>query len=425
MANPPKPWKAEYAKSARSSCKTCKNTIDKEKLRLGKMVQATQFDGFMPMWNHIDCILKKANQIKSFDDVEGIELLRWEDQQKIRKYVEGGGPQNNPAPALMECGVEVSQTSRATCRRCNQKISKGEVRISTKPDGRGAKGLAWHHASCFMESSPTTQVEKLSGWDSLSASDQAAVHALVKKAPSSTKGGKKVELQVDKEPLQQLTSKGGAKRKRADTSDQNTKFTKTESNALSEKSANKLVHEQTNASELESQLEAQTRELWALKDDLKKHVTTVELREMLEANGQDSTGSELDLRDRCADGMLFGALGRCPLCSGCLRYSGGMYRCHGYLSAWSKCSYSTTEPERVEGKWKIPEETSNQYLCKWFKSQKAKKPVRILPPPSSSTSGCQAVNGLSQSSKGEKLGDLKVAIAGVPKKSMKLLSRIY
>lgn len=49
MANPPRPWKAEYAKSGRSSCKTCKSPIDKEQLRLGKMVTATQFDGFMPV----------------------------------------------------------------------------------------------------------------------------------------------------------------------------------------------------------------------------------------------------------------------------------------------------------------------------------------------------------------------------------------
>lgn len=49
MASPHKPWKAEYAKSSRSSCKTCKSPIDKETLRLGKMVQATQFDGFMPV----------------------------------------------------------------------------------------------------------------------------------------------------------------------------------------------------------------------------------------------------------------------------------------------------------------------------------------------------------------------------------------
>lgn len=63
-----------------------------------------------------------------------------------------------------------------------------------------------------------------------------------------------------------------------------------------------------------------------------------------------------------ADGMMFGALGHCPICSGFLRYSGGTYRCTGFLSAWSKCSYSTCEPERLKGKWKVPEDTNNQYL---------------------------------------------------------------
>ncbi|XP_057509297.1 poly [ADP-ribose] polymerase 1 [Actinidia eriantha] len=422
MANPTKPWKVEYAKSARSSCKTCKSTIDKEKLRLGKMVQAKQFDGFMPMWNHAECILKKASQIKAFDDVEGIELLRWEDQQKIRKYVEVGGPQYTPSASVMEYGIEVSQTSRATCRHCNQKIMKGEVRISTKPDGQGARGLAWHHANCFMELFPTTQVEKVSGWNNLSAADQAAILALVKKPPSSRKDTK-VEQQEDKESLQQPASKGGSKRKKAVSYDQKAKLAKCESGAIMsetfEKNANLLGVENPNASDLESLLEAQTKDLWDLKDNLKKHVTTGELREMLEANEQDSAGSEFDLRDRCADGMLFGVLGRCSLCSGCLRYSGGMYRCHGYLSAWSKCSYSTTEPERVKGKWKIPEETTNDYLSKWFKSQKAKKPSRILPPPSSNMpSGNQAANGQHQSPNSEKLGDLKVSIIGLPKESM-------
>lgn len=49
MANPPKPWKVEYAKSGRSSCRSCKSNIEKEALRLGKMVQSSQFDGFMPV----------------------------------------------------------------------------------------------------------------------------------------------------------------------------------------------------------------------------------------------------------------------------------------------------------------------------------------------------------------------------------------
>lgn len=385
------------------------------------MVQSTNFDGFMPMWNHADCIQKKAKQIKSLDDVEGIELLRWEDQQKIRKYVEGGGPQNPPPPVAMESGIEISQTSRATCRCCNQKIMKGQVRISTKPDGQGARGLAWHHATCFIDMSPTSQVEKLSGWDSLSASDQGPILALVKKQQlPSSKGDKKPEIQQEKVYLQPSTSIGGAKRKGAVNSDQKSKIPKSEAGGLKrEENANLLGDEHPKASDLESRLEAQSKELWALKDDLKKHVTAGEMREMLEDNGQNSAGSELDLRDRCADGMLFGALKCCPLCSGKLCYSRGMYRCHGYLSAWSKCSYSTSEPERVKGKWKIPVETRTDYLCKWFKSQKVNKPCRILPPPSSLVPcGNQSVNGKHQSANSEKLEDLKVSIVGLPNESM-------
>ncbi|XP_048337120.1 poly [ADP-ribose] polymerase 1 isoform X1 [Ziziphus jujuba] len=419
-----KPWKVEYAKSSRSSCKTCKNPINKEKLRLGKMVQATQFDGFMPMWNHAECIMRKAKQIKSTGDVEGLELLRWEDQQKIRKYVESGQQQAETTNTAidMECGIEVSQTSRATCRRCSQKILKGEVRISTKPEGQGARGLAWHHANCYLESSEPIELEKLTGWGALPVSDQATVCALVKKVPSTQKSGSKVE-EKDGKGLKQLTSKAGTKRKTDVGGDQKSKVAKgdqdvSKSRGASVRKNNDAEDRNPKSSDLESKLEAQTKELWALKDELKQHVTTAELREMLEANGQDSTGSELDLRDRCADGMMFGALGSCPLCSGSLRYSGGMYRCHGYLSAWSKCSYSTREPERLKVKWKVPEDTDNQYLRKWFKSQKVGKPARILPAPSSSIpSGSHASSCQSQISKSESLSDLRVTITGVPKET--------
>lgn len=62
------------------------------------------------------------------DDVEGLESLRWDDQQKIRKYVEDAAVSSSTAAQNVECGVEVSPSARATCRSCNQKIPKGEVR---------------------------------------------------------------------------------------------------------------------------------------------------------------------------------------------------------------------------------------------------------------------------------------------------------
>ncbi|XP_012569391.1 poly [ADP-ribose] polymerase 1 [Cicer arietinum] len=435
MSNPQsqKPWKAEYAKSGRSSCRSCKTPIATEKLRLGKMVQSSKFDGLMPMWNHAECILKKPKQIKSVDDVENLESLRWEDQQNIRKYIEssgggsgGGSGGNTPAKSNagknVEYGIEVSQTSRATCKPCGQKIIKGEVRISTKPDGQGPRGLAWHHAKCLLELSPSIEVDSLSGWNSLSSSDQSALSDLVMKGRPTNKGGgsgTKVEVEEVKESTKQSSSKGGTKRGKEAEGEQKSKAAKVKGDvSVGRVAAMKNADDSGEASDLEKRLEAQSKELWDLKDDLKKHVTTAELREMLETNGQDSTGSELDLRDRCADGMMFGGLSHCSLCSGFLRYSGGMYRCTGFISEWSKCSNSTCEPKRTEGKWRIPKETDNQYLKKWFKSQKGKKPIRIMPPPSSRTSAESQISaGQHQSSHSESLADLKVAISGLPKDS--------
>lgn len=61
------------------------------------------------------------------DDVEGLDSLRWEDQQRIRQYVEDIEAAAAVAVTPVENGIEVSQTSRASCKHCKQKIMKGEV----------------------------------------------------------------------------------------------------------------------------------------------------------------------------------------------------------------------------------------------------------------------------------------------------------
>uniref|UniRef100_A0A1J3D9A5 Poly [ADP-ribose] polymerase n=1 Tax=Noccaea caerulescens TaxID=107243 RepID=A0A1J3D9A5_NOCCA len=413
MASPSshKPWRAEYAKSGRSSCKSCKSAINKEIFRLGKLVQASQFDGVMPMWHHADCVLKKTKQIKSVDDVEGLESLRWEDQQKIRKYVEsvagnsismstGKGTSSSGGNAKLEYGIEVSQTSRAGCRKCSEKILKGEVRIFSKPEGPGNKGLMWYHAKCFLEMSSSTELESLSGWRSIPDSDQVTLLPLVKKAPPAAK--------TEAAEADQTNPKAGTKRRNDSGDNEKSKLAKTSFDMSASGSLQPCSKER--------ETEAQTKELWNLKDDLKKYVTTAEMREMLEINEQSTRGSELDLRDKCADGMMFGPLALCPICSGHLSFSGGTYRCHGYISEWSKCSLSTSDPDRIKGKWKIPEETENQFLLKWNKSQKSVKPKRILNPISpGGTSQGQGSKDAPDSSRSEKLDDLRVSIAGSTK----------
>lgn len=105
------------------------------------------------------------------------------------------------------------------------------------------------------------------------------------------------------EPEKGSTSKTGAKRKRAVGGSERSKQAKAEEDpsadkAVPERKNGNVKSEHATTPELESQLELQSRALWALKDDIKKHVSTAELREMLEINNQDTTGSELDLRER-------------------------------------------------------------------------------------------------------------------------------
>lgn len=44
------------------------------------------FDSKVPNWYHLKCFFKKQRP-KSADDIEFLESLRWEDQEKIKKEI--------------------------------------------------------------------------------------------------------------------------------------------------------------------------------------------------------------------------------------------------------------------------------------------------------------------------------------------------
>lgn len=98
--------------------------------------------------------------------------------------------------------------------------------------------------------------------------------------------------------LKESKSRNDAKRKNVGDSDQLVKVVKTDTDMMMRKCASSTNALDSGEAALESKLEAQTKALWELKDDLKKYVSTVELRQMLAENDQSTSGSELDLRDR-------------------------------------------------------------------------------------------------------------------------------
>ncbi|KAM0930597.1 hypothetical protein ACQ4PT_000858 [Festuca glaucescens] len=244
--------------------------------------------------------------------------------------------------------------------------------------------------------SPTATVEKFQGWETLSHGDKGATLSVLKKGTASK---------------HQIILKG-SKHKNGDNDMQVYKARKLEGSVSKDAKPNKgklVVPRDSNASSAGLH---QSDTLWKLKDELKKHVSIAELRAMLEANKQYSSGRKRDLLERCADGMLFGALGPCPVCTSRLYCYRGHYQCSGYVSEWSKCTYTTTQTARIKKQWKIPDEIKSAYLMKWFKSQKVKKRERVLPPMAPQKSVGQSTH---QPLVGEALDKLRISIVGLSK----------
>ncbi|XP_033221559.1 poly [ADP-ribose] polymerase [Belonocnema kinseyi] len=83
-------FKVEYAKSNRSKCRGCEETIVKGEVRISKLdlesEEAKRFDG-LDLWHHVPCFVKLRNDLEFFaggDTLPGIKSLTPEDQQMIK-----------------------------------------------------------------------------------------------------------------------------------------------------------------------------------------------------------------------------------------------------------------------------------------------------------------------------------------------------
>lgn len=97
-----KPFAAERAKTGRAKCKNCKLVIEKDEVRIAKLVANPFAEGKMKAWYHITCIFEvfgrqKATTKKIDDpdeDIEDWDLLCPEDKQiildKLQEFEDAG-----------------------------------------------------------------------------------------------------------------------------------------------------------------------------------------------------------------------------------------------------------------------------------------------------------------------------------------------
>ncbi|MGH0125336.1 UNVERIFIED_CONTAM: hypothetical protein FKN15_041980 [Acipenser sinensis] len=367
-------YKSEYAKSGRASCKKCKENIAKESLRMAIMVQSPMFDGKVPHWHHFSCFWQRA-RVLSHGDIDGFSDLRWEDQEKIKKAIETGGVtaggkgdkegSGKAEKTLNDFAVEYAKSNRSTCKGCEQKIDKEQIRVSKKMVDPEKPQLGmidrWYHTGCFISRReelgfmPAYNASQLKGFSSLKAEDKEELN---KRLPAVKSEGKRKADEVDGDATKKK------KQKKADKEEK----------------------------QLEKQLKDQSQLIWNIKDELKKCSSTNDMKELLIANKQEVPSGESAILDRISDCMAFGALKPCEECQGQLVFKSDAYYCTGNITAWTKCVFKTQTPNRKD--WVIPKEFHEIPYLKKFKFKRQDRifsPTPVSPPPTTTNSSAPSL----------------------------------
>lgn len=79
---------AEYAKSKRSTCKTCSDTIPATALRLGVVTRDKQKGFDVTKWHHFHCFSFSSLPLYSVNSIKGFDSLKSDDQEALKKLVE-------------------------------------------------------------------------------------------------------------------------------------------------------------------------------------------------------------------------------------------------------------------------------------------------------------------------------------------------
>ncbi|GBP32818.1 Poly polymerase [Eumeta japonica] len=242
--------------------------------------------------------------------------------------------------ALKDFAIEYSKSSRATCKVCDIKICKGEVRISKVAyDTEVAKKFGgqslWHHVNCFAEARSELLYfaggENLPGFKVLKKEDQKMVKETIKPMKSDEIPVKKPKIEL-----------------------------KNEEEIKEEK-------------ELEKKIEEQNKLFQMHRKTLTGYSAFV-IDKVLLDNAQNVSSGYDEKINHLADCMAFGALEPCPNCTnGQYVLENYGYRCTGSISEWTKCQNITQTPKRKP--LEIKEELKNS---KHFLDYQPKVGIRIF-----------------------------------------------
>ncbi|CAD8067118.1 unnamed protein product [Paramecium sonneborni] len=221
-------------------------------------------------------------------------------------------------------------SGRATCKGCQGKIAKEELRLSNIVDEDHYHQEHHFHADCFQlkPAFKNATYKDIFHVENLSKEDQEKVKAILEKLQKTEVKKKPQQKKINPKSKQNKSKKSDV----GDDSDsdddykgtkkQNDKQTKIEQKNEKKQVISKQSESFQNVSDEEEEPEvfvlydkSQKEEFKKIQKELEKK-SMGQLKQMLKANDQKQTGNKGELIERIADCMIKGCLEKCPNCSG-------------------------------------------------------------------------------------------------------------
>ncbi|KAI6197693.1 Poly [ADP-ribose] polymerase [Aphelenchoides besseyi] len=305
------PFGAEYAKSGRSNCKTCKQTIAQGELRMSTRFPSPYFDGIQDNWHHYNCFWKRPHKEINEAAINRFDVLKWVDQERIRAHIRlvTEHPDDYQEVKAEMVKAEYAKSSVGKCHECKEKMAKGELRLQYK--------TSFYHPKCLFDLNIWKQsASDMEDFDNLTDGDKEWLDSIFSSSSSQGTSGIKRKSDVD--------------------DNENCPAAKQE--RLEDTKERRLA------------MKKQSEALWDVMDDLRDKLTKDEIENLVVANGsriykKQGIDSALEL---LADLIVFGALKSCGTCQSHLRYNDSerTYKCCGHFSQYTSCPFSTRTPRR-------------------------------------------------------------------------------
>jgi hypothetical protein len=140
--------KIEVAKTGRSRCRSCRQSIEKDTLRFGEEQPSAFAEGMQWVWHHLTCAAKsKPTAVRS-------ALATFEGEVPDRPALEALMAEGDKTATVFPY-AERASTGRSKCLHCREPIEKGTLRVATEREleqgGMARTGAGYLHPACAVE----------------------------------------------------------------------------------------------------------------------------------------------------------------------------------------------------------------------------------------------------------------------------------